>query len=502
MPRVRRWRTALALTATAALLSGCGFTGGDPGADSLQVAIGIPPRSGWSPASDDALILHRLGVTETLTDVGADGAIRPELAESWSQVSPLEWRFTLADGVRFHSGEPVTAQAAADSINRVLADPAPPRALRGAVDRAEAVDQRTLLVRSTTPDPILPLRLSTANAAVLAPAAVLGDGRVDPAKGIGTGPFRVEAADGAQSVRLVRDDGYRGAAAQLPAADVRFVEDPAARVNGLRSGEFDLIDKVPAGKLAEISGQDGLRVSTVDVPRTTALHLNTARGPFADPQVRRAAALAVDRAGIVDGVLHGHAVPAERYFGPTVPYGSKNPPPAADPDAAERLLAARPADITLGTYPDRPDLPAVAAVVADELTRAGFSVRIVQQPADQLEPRILSGELDAVVYSRSHLVDVPDAGGYLTSDFSCRGGFNLDHYCDPRLDALIGSLGSTGDSARRAEIFRQADDLLAAQTVGVPLFHEQQHMGHRDGVRGVPADPLERELLTEEVSLG
>ncbi|MGW0893096.1 ABC transporter substrate-binding protein [Saccharopolyspora sp. NPDC002578] len=487
------------------VLAGCGFTGGGADAGTLRVAVTIPPRADWSPASDDALLMQRLGVTETLVDGAMDGGAEPGLAESWRRTAPTEWRFTLVEGVRFHSGEPVTARAAAESINRVVHDPAPPRALRGTVERADALDERTLAVRTSAPDPILPQRLSAANTAVLAPAAIRPDGSVDPAKGAGTGPFEVTGTDGDRSVSLRRFDGYRGGLAQVQRAEVRFVEDASARVNGLRSGEFDLIDKVPVSQLAEVRADSGLRVDAVDLPRTTALHLKTSGGPFADPRLREAAAAAIDRAGLVTGVLRGQGVAASRYFGPAVPWSEQHPPPRPDPAAARRTVTevtgGAPVPITIGTYPDRPELPALTTVVADELGRAGFTVRIVQEPAGSIEPRILSGELDAAVYSRNQLVDVPDAAAHLTSDFSCRGGFNLDHFCAPELDSLLAELPGISAPDRRAAVFRRADDLLAERVAGVPLVHEQQRFAHRAEVSGVPADPLEREFLTEEVVL-
>lgn len=493
-----------ACAAALAMLSGCGFSGAETGDEPLRVAMAMGPQGGWDPASDDALILSRLGVTETLVDVDRDGAVHPDLAESWSRDSSAEWRFTLAPGVRFQSGEPVTARAAADSLRRVTSSPAPPRALRGAISEVSAEGERTVRVRTERPDPILPQRLATANAAVLAPGAVGEDGTIDPAAGVGTGPFEVTRVRGVQSVDLRRNDDYRREPAQLDAARVRFVDDASARVNGLRSGEFDLIDKVPVAQLEPLRSAEDVRIDSLELPRTTALHVNTASGPFADERVRRAAELAVDRAALVDGVLQGESIPAARYFGPGVPWGSREEPPPGDPRAAQRELTAATGQqripISIATYPERPELPALTTALADQLGRAGFDVRIVQEPSDRVEPKIFGGEVDAAVYSRNYLVDVPDAAGYLASDFSCAGGFNLDHWCDPRLDALIGGLSSVDDREQRAEQFRRASDLLDEEVVGVPLAHDQDRIARSTAVTGVPADPLEREFLTEEVS--
>ncbi|GAB2743677.1 ABC transporter substrate-binding protein [Salinifilum aidingensis] len=494
-----------ALALVTALLAGCGFTGAGGEGNALHAAIGIPPRSGWSPASDDAILLTQLGVTESLTEVDLRGRAHPELAESWQRSGEREWRFTLAGGVRFHSGEPLTAQAAARSLNNVAHASTPPRTMRGIVSGAEAAGPRTLVVRTEVPDPILPLRLGGPNAAILAPAAFQGNDGVDVGAGVGTGPFEITSVHGAKSVELRRFDEYRGSKAELDRAEVRFVEDPSARLNGLRSGEFDVIDKLPVSQAEEVSADPDLRESTVDLPRTTALHVNTQRGPFADERVRRAAARAVDRPALVDGVLRGRGVPAQRYFGPAVPWSSGERPGGAAPQQARRMLAEatgqqRPS-VTIGTYPERPDLPAVTTAVADQLKKAGFDVRIVQAPSTELEERMLSGELDGLVYSRNYLVDTPDASSYLRSDFTCDGSLNLDHFCAPELERINEALRTVSDPARRAELFREADAVLAENQVGIPLFHEQAQIAHRAGVRGLPADPLEQELLTEEVSV-
>lgn len=493
-----------ACAAALALLSGCGFSGAEPGDDPLQAAMAMGPQGGWKPASDDALILSRLGVTETLVDVDQDGAVHPDLAESWERESPVEWQFTLAPDVRFQSGEPVTARAAADSLWRATSSPAPPRALRDAISEITTPDERTVRVRTEQPDPILPQRLATANAAVLAPGAVGEDGTVDPAAGVGTGPFEVTRVNGVQSVDLRRNDDYRREPAHVDAAQVRFVDDASARVNGLRSGEFDLIDKVPVAQLEPLRSADDVEINTLELPRTTALHMNTESGPFADRRVREAAERAVDRATLVDGVSQGESIPAARYFGPGVPWGSQEDPPAGDPEAAQRELAEATGrqriPISIATYPERPELPALTTALADQLGRAGFDVRIVQEPSDQVEPKIFGGDVDAAVYSRNYLVDVPDAASYLASDFSCAGGFNLDHWCDPRLDALISGLNSVDGREQRAAQFRRASDLLDEEVVGVPLMHDQDRIAHSTAVSGVSTDPLEREFLTEEVS--
>src|SRR5690606_188217 len=147
------------------------------------------------------------------------------------------------------------------------------------------------------PDPVVPLRLSAPGAAVLSPAAY-GSTPPNPL-GTGTGPFRITAHDPGRSLTVERHEGYWGGTARLDGVEVRFLPDAASRVRALRAGDVDVAEGVPASELAVLADQDDLHVETVAIPRTTTLYTNTSRGPLADPAVRRALSLAVDRSALV-----------------------------------------------------------------------------------------------------------------------------------------------------------------------------------------------------------
>ncbi|MCM3523396.1 ABC transporter substrate-binding protein, partial [Curtobacterium sp. P97] len=123
--------------------------------------------------------------------------------------------------------------------------------------------------------------------------------------GHGTGPYAITAVQGAQSASLDAATDYWGGTPAADGVDVRFVDDADARTASLRAGELDVAQGVPIGQLATLT--DDQRVVTTSLPRVTALQLNTAGGPFADPGLRAAAVAAVDAEPVVDGVFEGQA---------------------------------------------------------------------------------------------------------------------------------------------------------------------------------------------------
>ena len=497
-----RIRVAVALAASAAILTACGGSGNGTGQvvpdGQMTIAVAFGPGAGYAIDTDDAFVLSQLGVTESLVASGTDGRARPALATAWEQEGdPRSWRFELRPGVTFQNGEPLTGAAVASALNGLAGTEAPPRAIRGIGLNAAADGGTAVRVTTTAPDPILPLRLSSANTAILAPSAYAS---TPPAvQGTGTGPMTITRIDGTQSVTLQRNDAYWGERPQLAGVTANVVPDPAARALALRAGDADIAQELPEAAALEFTG-DPYTNQTVAAPRTASLQLNQSRPPFDDIRVRQAVAAAIDRTALGEQALAGSAVPASELFGPAVSWGSQDPPPPADPARARQLLTeagfgpANPLRVDLGTYANRPELPTLATAVQEMLRAAGIEATIRVGDYDAREPDLLAGDYDMYLASRSYLVDVPDAGATLTSDYTCQGSYNINQYCSPEFDALLAPLATETDPATRQEVFTRASAKLNDDVVGVPLVHTRAN-GVGDQVAGYTVDPLAKTLV-------
>jgi peptide/nickel transport system substrate-binding protein len=506
-----RHRCSLLATVTAvlALIAACG---GEPGTQrgtpvpdgELRIAAQFSPRSGYAIDTDDAFILTQLGATEALTSATADGQVRPMLAESWTQVDPLTWRFVLRPGVTFQDGTPLTPAAVVTALSYVAGVAAPPRALRGlgltvAEDGANAVR-----VNTARPDPILPLRLSSPNAVILASSAYTGG--APSVTGTGTGPMRLTSVEGTQRALLERFDGYWGGRAALARVTATFVNDPAARALSLRAGDVEIAQGLPESSLLEFSADSGFDDQTVAAPRTVSLLMNQSAAPFSDLRIRQAVTRSIDRSALAEQALAGSALPASELFGPAVAWGAQDPPPAPDVEGAKVLLAQaghgpdNPLQVRLWTYQNRPELPTLATAVQAMLREAGIDAEIQIGDYGTQEPEVLAGRYDMFLLSRSYLTDVPDAGATLRSDYACDGSYNLSHYCSPAFDSLIATLDTTTDAGTRQDVFRAAARTLVDDAVGVPLVHSQENAVARNVV-GYTLDPLTKQLVTPELAV-
>ena len=159
----------------------------------------------------------------------------------------------------------------------------------------------------------------------------------------------------------------------------------------------------------------------------------------------------------------------------------------------------KPLTLRLWTYPARSELPTLATAVQAMLKAEGIETSIRVAEYNTLETDVLAGRYDLFVLSRSYLTDIPDAAGFLSSDYSCTGSYNLDRYCSPTFGTLLGSLTQTPDPAQRQQIFRAAAKQLNQDVVGVPLVASQARVGMRN-VIGFAPDPQEHYLLTPQLA--
>ncbi|SDD29461.1 ABC transporter substrate-binding protein [Glycomyces harbinensis] len=461
----------------------------------LTIAMALTPAAALSPHSEDAFLLARWAVAETLVGLDDNGLPVPRLALDWTQVEDTAWDLTLREGVAFQDGTALDAAAVAACLNAAASAAAVPRVIDGVGLTAEATGDHTLRITTAETDPVLPQRLSSPQLAILSPDAYQGD-TVDPV-GHATGPFTITESTATGAV-LERHEGYWGEPALLDGYRADYVPDAATRVAALRSGEAHVLEAVPYAQIANL--QDS-QLQDAPTGRTVSLYLNTAAGPLADPALRAAVAAAVDPGPIVDDLYEGRADAPEGLFGPALAWAADHrdhtlPEPAAPAGEALRLA----------TYSNRAELPEALTVIAAQLEAAGFATETEVREYNDIEPDMLAGEFDCVLMSRSVVQDSGDAYTYLDSDFTTGGGFNVSQLADPDVDAAVAAIraasapldGDTPEAvaARRQNAVLDAEAVVLATTAIVPVAHERLVTGVAQGVTGIASDPREREIIT------
>lgn len=251
-----------------------------------------------------------INMFDMLTYRADDGQLVPGLATSWEALDDTTWRFKLRDDVNFHNGEPFNAAAVKFSIDRIIKpDTKSPIVELRSVKEVVVVDEFTVDVITTTPDPIIPAKLSLFGGVMIPPAYVteVGDEGF-AAHPIGTGPFKfVEWQRNQQVVMEANDDYWDG----RPAIDkliFRPIPDTSSALAAIQAGELDIVAGLSADAAAQITGDPEINVVAETGVRAFFVVLDTINGgPLTDKRVRQALNHAINVPELTEALYGGYA---------------------------------------------------------------------------------------------------------------------------------------------------------------------------------------------------
>jgi peptide/nickel transport system substrate-binding protein len=357
--------------------------------DVLTVAQGVDMQTGDPHRTT---LTHAVNVLANIYDTliwrDASLALKPGLAVSWRAVDATTWEFKLRQGVKFHNGEPLNAQAVKFSFERML-DPKTKWPGAGAlklIKAVTAVDDLTVRFTTERAWPLLPRFLGYYGTIV--PPGYLAKSGEDALvrQPVGTGPYRFVRWVKDDRVELEANPDFWGGKPRIGRVVFRAIPSESSRLAELLAGSVQLINLVPPELFKPI--RESTRARLVEGKSLSVyfvIHnlVNIAKDrPLADRRVRQALNHAIDRQAIVTSIMHNVGRPVatfctELMLGcdpsiPSFPY---------DPERARALLreAGYPNgfDFTItgtsGAYPGDRD---IALAVADQLNRVGVRARV------------------------------------------------------------------------------------------------------------------------------
>ncbi|MBV9119892.1 MAG: hypothetical protein JOZ39_04230, partial [Chloroflexi bacterium] len=284
-----------------------------------------------------------------------------------------------------------------------------------------------------------------------------------------TGPFKPVLFKKDAEIKLQRNDRYWGDKPKVSDIDVLLVPDANARTSALLAKQVDLAYQPSPDGVRAIQQQPGFTVKAPAVAYQYFAILNTTKPQFADKAVRQALSLAIDREALAGKVLQGAAVPATGAISTVFPFSLK----AAygyDPGKAKTLLdssgwaagadgvrakGATKLAFTLISYPQRPELGAMA--VAMQASYKDIGVQVNVQQVDNINTA-LKGDFDASMYA-VNTAATGDPSTLMNLFYKTGAPSNYGHFSSPAIDAEISQL-NTAASGRAELATRIQQDLL------------------------------------------
>lgn len=324
-------------------------------------------------------------VHDTLVARSFDG-FAPRLAQSWSASRDARlWRFRLRPGLIFHDGSPCDAQAARLSLLR-MARPDRGAALGAGgvwapyLAGAEIVAEDSVTLRVAFAEPMADFLDVLAQGYVVAPASIAALDAGDVRAPAGAGPFRLVRAT-AREILVRRFDAQASGPAPAHYELIwRAEPDPAARLAGLVEGRAQVATGLDFARSRMLDEAGATRVEALS-PECVVVMMEAARGPLADPRLRRALDLAIDREAIARAATGGAGVPLAGFVSPLHLGARPGPPPDRDVARARALIEeagyGAGLRLTLDCPTSMPDeAPAVAALVAEQVAPVGIAIDV------------------------------------------------------------------------------------------------------------------------------
>jgi peptide/nickel transport system substrate-binding protein len=458
----------------------------------------------------DGLVRYRDGTLE----------VEPALATDWSiSEDGLEYTFNLREGVSFHDGSPLDAEAVVFSFERMIDEDHPHHTgtfplsfYFSAVEAVEAVDDMT--VKFTLNEPFAPFLSNLAYPAglIVSKAAVEEHGEDFDRNPSGTGAFRFVEWQSNTRVVVERNEDYWDGAAQLEAVIFRPITDANTRVASMLSGEIDVMVEVPPDNVATFADGSEFEVHEQAGPHLWFLILNAKEGPFTDVRVRQAVNYAVNKESLVTDVLQGTATVAA---GPTPPafnwaYNEDLDPYPYDPERARELLAEAGIDegteltfyVTEGGSGMLDPVSMGTAIQAD-LQAVGLDVNIETYEWNTFLSEVNAGlEGKADMAEMAWMTNDPDTLPYLalrTEAWPEEGGFNSGYYSNPEVDEILAEARTSTDQEERAELYKQMQEIVYEDAPWLFVANWKQNAVTAANVEGFTLQPSFF-LLLQDVS--
>jgi peptide/nickel transport system substrate-binding protein len=451
-------------------------------------------------------------IFEKLVYLDTDGSLLPGLATAWEHSDGYRvWTLTLREGVTFHDGTPMNAEAIAFNFDRMV-NPATNSRTAGPLltgyQGSEVVDELTLRVRFADPFALFPFALTSPWVGIVSKAAVERYGDQFDRHLIGTGPFKFVSQTPQISVVLERNPDYawapaglRDGPAYLDRVVFRLILEEATRLASLETGEAQIIDEVPATRVASI--RDAGQFEVVGGPRLGIARnnfLNTGLAPTDDLRVRQALLYGTDREGLNQAVFRGVYPVAyqvltqgARFY--TDAYDDMYP---YDPEKAIALLEEA------GWTEINRDGYRVKNGQVLTINHATFAGYVAEAPSEIIQAQLRdigvkmditvigSGFIDIVSalespYNSSLLATYsPDPGLILYRTFhsSNVGRSNWAFFADGELDGLLQAGLETGSEEERARIYDRVQQILQENAVVLPLYANVNVFGLSRNVEG------------------
>jgi len=432
----------------------------------------------------------------------------PRLATKWQRVDDKTFRFTLRQGVKFHSGNTMSADDFVWTFKR-LQSSADFKGIFAPYSEMVKVDNYTIELKSKQAYPLvlqtatyifaMDSKFYTGDVEGKDKAAIVKHGGSFASTNVsGTGPFIVTSREQGVKVVFQRFADYwdTKSPGNVDKLTLVPIKENATRVAALLSGDVDMIHPVAPNDQKRVKSTKNIDLVTVAGTRIITFQLNQNSNPaLKDARVRQAIVHAINNKGIVKKIMKGFATTAGQQ-GPTGYAGYDQAlVPRYDLKKAKQLMND-------AGYKDGFKLSImapnnryvndaqIAQAVATMLAKIGIKVDLKTLPKAQYWPEFDLCSADMMMVGwHSDTEDSANFSEFLTmtrNSETGKGQYNCGHYSNSEVDQLVNDANSETDSAKRGQMLQKVENILYKEAAFVPLHWQNLAWGAKSNLDITP----------------
>ncbi|MDN3697582.1 MULTISPECIES: ABC transporter substrate-binding protein [Vibrio] len=427
------------------------------------------------------------------------------LAESWERVNDTTFRFNLRKGVKFHSGNELTADDVVWTFERLQNSP-DFKSIFTPYEKLVKVDDYTVELISKAPYPLV---LQTATY-IFPMDSKFYSGKTSDGKEksevvkhgnsfastnvSGTGPFIVTSREQGVKVVFERFNDYWDSKSDGNVDKLTLVpiKEDATRVAALLSGDVDMIHPVAPNDHKRVKNAKGVDLVTLPGTRIITFQMNqNSNEALKDVRVRQAIVHAINNEGIVKKIMKGFATSAGQQSPTGYAGHDESLVPRYDLKKAKQLMKEAGYEkgftLTMMAPNNRYVNDAkVAQASAAMLSKIGIKVDLKTMPKAQYWPEFDVCAADMMMIGwHSDTEDSANFNEFLTmtrNEETGRGQYNCGHYSNPEMDAIVEASNSETDAAKRAMMLKGVEATLYKDAAFVPLHWQSEAWGAKSNV--------------------
>ncbi|CAN5856141.1 ABC transporter substrate-binding protein [soil metagenome] len=466
----------------------------------LEVVIPTDPvaMNPFPETAGNRAVVH-LAMFIPLIEVDNEQAIHSKVLESW-EVSDDATTITLAvtDGLEWSDGTPITSADVSLSLHHHLDSRISTRAGRlggvagvteysegnaDSISGIETPDDSTVVVTLENPDAAwLPNWASLTRLNSMFPAHILGDVAPEDIPTheyfetfpVVSGAYKFVDYVPDQYVELEANENYSLGTPGFEQVFFKIITEPEARLAQLQTGEIQFVDGVGAADIERLEAIDGMTVEQAEGLNPNVIGFNDQSPALADPRVKQALVLAIDRQGLCDQVFLGYCSVSDvnvRLVGDQVAWAVPTVDDGMiaydfDPERARELLEEAGWDpsttLNLWLMSQAAPEPVIQAIniMQAQWADVGLNVEINNVDVPTLLDNLGGVELNTDVHmfwnaGAVFTLDPSSVQPYNTCATAYPDGPNLTHYCDEATDSLWAEARLSADEAVRAPIYQE-----------------------------------------------